>query len=218
MVEEDCRVVAVILAAGLSRRLGRAKQTLAWGNVTLVRHVVQTAESAGLPTVLVEAPSLAREFTGAGVRVVNEEADRGLAGSLQLGIDAVAHRFPGFGAAVLLADQPFVTTEDIRTALRHYADRAPSLHAVRPVYDGVAGHPVVFDPSWFALVRQLTGDAGVGRLFGVRADAGVYAVTVGGRVSPAFDIDTEEDYRQASEAAAGGLRREAHELWKPRRG
>lgn len=217
-MEEDGRVVAVILAAGLSRRLGRAKQTLAWGNVTLVRHAVGAAESAGLPTVLVEAPSLAREFTGAGVRVVNEQADRGLAGSLQLGIEAVAHRFPGFGAAVLLADQPFVTPEDIRMALRHYADRAPSIHAIRPVYDGVAGHPVVFDPTWFALVRQLTGDAGVGRLFGQRADAATYAVTVAGRVSPTFDIDTEEDYRQASQAAAGVFREEAHEGWKPRRG
>ena len=46
-------VAAIILAAGLSRRLGRPKQLLDWGGVPLVRHSLLTAQQSMLSAVAV---------------------------------------------------------------------------------------------------------------------------------------------------------------------
>src|SRR3989440_11040852 len=68
------RVAGVVLAAGLSSRMGENKMLIEVGGRTLVRRAVETALSAGLDPVLV---------------VVGHESERGRAGLRRLSCTAV---------------------------------------------------------------------------------------------------------------------------------
>ncbi|MHB1611822.1 MAG: nucleotidyltransferase family protein, partial [Sulfobacillus sp.] len=103
--------IAIILAAGLSRRMGRPKSELAWGNGTLVTHVVRlTLEHMGWVTILVRSPFVA-PLQGV-VDIVNPSPEKGIAESLRLGLEVVLNRHDFLPIAIFLADQPFVQARD----------------------------------------------------------------------------------------------------------
>jgi CTP:molybdopterin cytidylyltransferase MocA len=87
--------------------------------------------------------------------------------------------------AITLGDQPLITSRVILGGL----DRLPGYDAVRAVYDGAPGHPVVLGPRVLAAVGELEGDAGARELlarFRVRTwDAG--------HLASGTDIDTQEE-------------------------
>ena len=56
---------AIVLAAGLSRRMGRFKLTLPWGDRTVIGQVVATLEAAGIEEIVVVAGHRGDEVTEA---------------------------------------------------------------------------------------------------------------------------------------------------------
>ena len=92
------------------------------------------------------------DFGSADVVICSEWA-RGQGFSLRRGVAALA----GADAVVItLADQPFITPQVISGAL----DQLEGYDAVRAVYDGTPGHPVVLGPRVLGAVGELEGDAG----------------------------------------------------------
>src|SRR4029077_16056278 len=92
------RVAAVILAAGGSPpKPGEVKQRLPWGDSTLVRHTVETAQRAQLSEIIVVTGNRADEVRGqvAGTRarvVINPDWASGRASSVRVGVNAVSER------------------------------------------------------------------------------------------------------------------------------
>lgn len=188
--------IAIILAAGLSRRMGRPKSELAWGNGTLVTHVVRlTREHMGWVTVLVRSPFLA-PLQGV-VDIVNPSPEKGIAESLRLGLEVVLNRHDSLPIAIFLADQPFVQARDtteVWTALLQH----PEAMAARPKYNGRIGHPVLIRSNLLAsIMKDLSGDQGLGSWLGKRSDVLTVDIAVGSRPNPAWDLDTPEDYALA---------------------
>jgi len=88
------RVAGVVLAAGLSSRMGVNKMLLELGGRTLVRRSVTTAFSAGLDPVLVvlghESDRVRAELSGLPyTAVLNSDYARGMNTSLRAGIAAL---------------------------------------------------------------------------------------------------------------------------------
>ena len=189
------RAVMLILAAGLATRMGgRVKPDLPWiEGRTLLEHQEFMAQAMGFPTLAVTRI----DEGGLNGRIINPHPERGLAESLKCGVDAVRQQWGMVAVGVLLADQPFVAKEDIARVYEAFCQRPSLLHAVRPRYDGVPGHPVFFDATWDEALQALTGDVGLGKLWNIRDDAGWVDVGVGERPDPSFDIDTDTAYRQA---------------------
>lgn len=186
--------VAAILAAGLSRRMGTAKQTLAWGDTTLIAHVIEVVRQSGLELFVVTRPDLA----GAAVEtVMNPHPQNGLGESVRLALAHMRRRHADAPLALLLGDQPFLTAEDILAVVEAFASRPDGIRAVRPYYDGRPGHPVVIAPELFAELEGIEGDRGVGPVLADRSDVLAVDLDVHGRVNPATDVDTPEDYRNA---------------------
>lgn len=189
-------IAGIILAAGISLRMGRPKQLLDWGGRPLVRAIVETALAARLDEVIVVTGSaggaVAAALADLPVRIApNPLAASGQSTSLRAGIAALS---PGVAAAViLLGDQPFVTAPIIEALVRVWRDeRAP---IVAPVFAGTRGNPVLFDRSVFAELLAIEGDQGARGVI-ARNPARVRFVHFDDD-RPLLDIDTPEAYAYA---------------------
>lgn len=193
-------VAGLVLAAGGSRRLGRPKQLLPFGEATLLDHTVTTARACAFDQLVVAIGGEADEvrarvnLSGADV-VVNPGFGAGCSSSIAVAMDALD---PAATVLVLLlGDQPGVVAATVRALLDERGD-AP-LAVCR--YDDGRGHPFAFGREVFDDLRGLHGDKAVWRMLEQRADD-VAEVRVGGPVPP--DVDTWEDYDAVVAAAGGG--------------
>ena len=191
-------VTGLVLGAGGSRRLGRPKQLLPYGDRPLLEHTLSTARDCGFDQIVVPIGGAAADvrervdFTGAEV-VVNQAYGEGCSSSIAAALDAVDPRCDVL--VLMLGDQPGVTPQTVRTLLAGRGD-AP-LAVCR--YDDGRGHPIAFARTVFPNLADLHGDKGVWRLLDERA-GDVVDVPIAGNVP--LDVDTPEDYK-AVLAAAG---------------
>lgn len=186
----------VILAAGASTRLGRAKQTLLWRGEPLVRHVARTALAAGLDPVVVVTGAVAAEVEAAlqGLPVIfvnNPEWQNGQSSSLRVGLTNVPQHC---GSAIfLLSDQPQTPVTLIHGLMEvHEHQLAP---VVAPMVDGRRGNPVLFDRDTFEDLKAIQGDVGGRSIFSK------YPVEwlPWNDATQLLDVDTPEDYKNLLE-------------------
>lgn len=192
-------VAGLVLAAGGSRRLGQPKQLLAYGEGTLLGHVLDVAWACPFDQSLCVLGGGA-----AGVReqvdlegfdvVVNERFGEGCSSSIAAAVAAIDRRAEVL--VLMLGDQPGVSATTVAALL---AGRGEAPMAVCEYGDG-RGHPLAFARSTFAALSDLHGDKGVWRLMDRLGDE-VRPVPVAGP-SP-LDVDTWEDYETVLAAAAG---------------
>lgn len=188
--------VAVVLAAGASRRFGSPKLLAALDGRPLLQHALDAVAAAGLRDVVVvlgdDAPAIEAAMTWRGERrVTNPRPGDGLASSLRVGLDA-AVEVPDAGAVlVVLGDQPALRGDVIAAVVDAADDPAlTALPFVRARYaDDPAPNPVLVRRSAWALAAGLDGDRGLGPLLAARPHL-VAEVEVTG-TNP--DVDTPAD-------------------------
>jgi molybdenum cofactor cytidylyltransferase len=156
-------VAAIVLAAGDSSRLGRAKQFVAFsGEPLLVRTVRAALEAGAWPLWVVLSQHLAAAgrtaLAGLGAEVVeNPEASEGMGSSLRMGMAALLAAIPVPERVLLLVcDQPLLTGPLLRRLLQE-----PSSHGITAAaYAGRLGVPAVFRQEHYAALAASRGDAG----------------------------------------------------------
>jgi molybdenum cofactor cytidylyltransferase len=181
-------VTGLVLGAGGSRRLGRPKQLLPYGDGTLLGHVVGVARACRFDQLVVALGGAADEvraavdLEGADV-VVNDAYSTGCSSSIAAALTAVD---PGCDVLVLmLGDQPGVTPETVAALLAGRGDAPLAVCG----YDDGRGHPIAFGRELFGDLGSLHGDKGVWKL----VDRGpVVEVPIAGPIP--LDVDTEADY------------------------
>jgi molybdenum cofactor cytidylyltransferase len=190
--EARSRVAGIVLAAGQATRFGATKQLMPWNGATLVERAVHVALEAGLDTVIVvtghDAGRVGAAVTSLPVQVVfNAEFSAGQSTSMRRGIAALP---AGIDAALfLLADQPGVTPEVVRSVVQ--AHRETLAPIVLPTYQGRRGNPVLFDVSLFHELSKIEGDVGGRVLLEKHADSLVHLPVEAPGILE--DIDTSED-------------------------
>ena len=188
--------VAIVLAAGASRRMGRPKLELDLGGKTLVERSVQNLLDASVDRVrLVVPPGAPRGLAPTkSLEVIrNPNRDRGLSSSLRVGLRGL----PTATRVVLvaLADKPLVKPETISKLLDVFEEGGAKV--VYPVYRGEQGHPVLWDAALVDELSVVEGDRGAKSMLDVhRLEALAVPVDDFG---VCFDIDTPEDYAAALE-------------------
>jgi molybdenum cofactor cytidylyltransferase len=191
-------IPALVLAAGRSARMGRAKAALPLGNQTFLSRIVATFLDAGVDDVVVvvghEPEVILQSFAGSGLParfVVNPEFDRGQLSSLLAGL-AVIDR-PGVVAAlVTLADVPLVRASTVRAVLDRY--RLTHAPIVRPTSGERHGHPLLIARALFGALRAA--DPAIGAKPIVRAHASLSGHVDVEDEGAFTDIDTPEDYEK----------------------
>ena len=195
---------AVILAAGLSTRMGQPKALLPWMGTTLVEYQLeQMAASRVSGVVLVvghEAEAIRARVAGRrGVKVVeNREYRQGRASSVVAGVSEVASDSKAL--LLLNVDQPrpsWLIDEVVDAHIRGGSQ------ITIPVHKGRRGHPTVFDGSLRDEMLAIT-EEGLGLKQVVRRDGGrVGSVEVSSSLIY-LDMNTPEEYRRGLELWGNG--------------
>lgn len=190
-------VAAVILAAGRSSRMGRAKQIALVGGIPMVVHAVKIAVQSDANSVWV--------VTGAHVDVVepallpmrqdyshrlhmvhNDNWATGQASSVRRSIDVVSAETEAL--LFLPVDQPFLPTDLLQALI--VAWRQGALLACPAIDGNMRGAPAIFDRALWPDLLALKGDVGARPLL-QRYRAQV--VTVPAKDDWLRDIDTPDD-------------------------
>jgi molybdenum cofactor cytidylyltransferase len=189
------RVAGLLLAAGVSTRMGRPKQLLDWGGRSLVRATAETALAARLDPVLVVVggarAEVERALAGLPLRTVaNPDYAAGQSTSLRAGIAAL--EADSDAVVVLLGDQPFVSAAIVERLVAEW--RASAAPIVAPVYAGQRGNPVLFARAVFPELLAIRGDQGARTV--LAADPARVRLVAFDDPRPLADIDTLEDYQR----------------------
>jgi molybdenum cofactor cytidylyltransferase len=193
--------IAVLPAAGASRRMGRPKLLLPFRSGPLVAAVVSALRAGGVDGIVLvtatgddELRAWARQ---AGVATaVNPAPERGMLSSIQDGItalggaDALARR--GDVLLVCPADLPHLDPESVAGLLRQMA--ASNARLAVPVYQGRRGHPLALAPALIPEIFDLDPEIGLKQLRN-RHEAELLEVPVDDP-GVVWDVDTPADYER----------------------
>jgi len=185
-------VAAIVLAAGLGSRFGRASKPLAdFRGKPMIRHVCEAALASRADPVIVvlghRGGEVSRALDGLDLRLVeNPDYAQGLASSLQTGFAALPEG--ARAALVLLADMPLVEVETLDDLMAVWRN-APDTSAVIPVHGGKRGNPVLLSRALTPAIAKLAGDQGAGPL--LRRLPGIIEMSCE-RESILRDFDTPE--------------------------
>lgn len=186
---------AVVVAAGMSSRMGDFKPMLSIGEISVAQRVVATLRQAGAERVVVvtgyNADELERHLSKSGAVFVRNEEYRTteMFDSALIGLKYIR----GKCDRILFTpvDVPLFTAATVRGLLDSGAELAC------PVCGGQRGHPILMSPD---VVDRLLRDSGEDGLKGALGRCGV-PMTLVDVPDPGIlhDADTPEDYRQLLE-------------------
>ncbi|MCL4692708.1 MAG: nucleotidyltransferase family protein [Candidatus Hydrogenedentes bacterium] len=188
-------IAAIVLAAGESRRMGRQKLVLPYGDKTVIEHIVsqvlaseiaQTIVVTGHDVQAVEAALLGKPVTF----VENRRYKDGMLTSIRAGLQAVTPAAEGF--MVVLGDQPSIDAPTITQLVAGF--RAVEKGIVVPLYDNDTGHPIIISIAYRDDVMTKFDDTGLrGLIYGHPEYVHRLPVRAPGVLR---DMDTPEDYER----------------------
>ncbi|GMV93666.1 MAG: molybdopterin-guanine dinucleotide biosynthesis protein MobA [Candidatus Hydrogenedentota bacterium] len=188
-------IAAIVLAAGESRRMGRQKLVLPYGDKTVIEHIVsqvltseiaQTIVVTGHDVQAVEAALLGKPVTF----VENPRYKDGMLTSIRAGLQAVTPAAEGF--MIVLGDQPSIDAPTIDQLIAGF--RAVEKGIVVPLYEDDTGHPIIISMSYRGDVMTKFDDTGLrGLIYGHPEHVHRLPVQAPGVLR---DMDTPEDYER----------------------
>lgn len=184
---------AVVVAAGLSSRMGREKVLLRFGDQTVLERVLLTLAAASIDervaVVRPDLPQLAQIARRAGARVVvNTKPQEEMLLSIRMGIAELSPDVDAF--FIWPADHPAVNGETL-TELARSAGRQ---RAVLPVHAGRRGHPALVGADLVADIAAIPPGEGLRHLWRMRPDVLVELSVDDSGVL--LDLNTPEDYEK----------------------
>jgi molybdenum cofactor cytidylyltransferase len=190
------KIEGIILAAGLSTRMGAPKLTLEIEGVPIIRHVVRAAlESELHRVILVIGPSDSRLVEALGPvatdpllsRAVNPSPQAGMSSSMRKGMESLDSE--AAGVMILLGDQPGITGNIINKLIAAF--RREHTKIIVPYVLGRRTTPVIFPATLFPELMEEAGDIG-GRNVLKRHAEQVVEFEMGQEYDDT-DLDTPED-------------------------
>lgn len=178
---------AIVLAAGLSTRMGRNKLLLPYLGRPILQHTIDLVSSLPFHSRIL----VSREETIGGVTVPddfivlrNPRPQEGQSASMRIGLECAE----GDGFIFFQADMPLLDPETVKAVL----DLAGKGLIALPRHGGVPGNPVFFSARFKAELMAVEGDHG-GRGVRDRHAENCRYVELASQ-SPMWDVDTKEKY------------------------
>jgi molybdenum cofactor cytidylyltransferase len=201
-------VGAVVLAAGMSSRMGEVKQLLRFGERMLLEQVLDNVRGSRVDEVVLVLGYAAEAIMECVPRknvkvVINNDYREGMGTSLRAGLSAVSPQIDA--ALIVLADQPMVRPATLNLLMHQYRESKGQI--IVPMYKGFRGNPVLLDRSVFPEVMALRGDVGCRAIFGNHLDAIVKVPVMD--VGVLLDLDSQADIERLKRFSQGAINEKA---------
>ncbi len=193
------RIAGIVLAAGLSTRMGSLKLLLELNNETIIYKVINAALLSRLDEVVLVTgtshhrllQSLDNLATHFKLRITqNSRPEAGMSSSIRAGMSSLKDYKDGI--MIILGDQPKLTTAIIDQLGSVFSESPSSI--VAPKVQGRRTTPVIFPVRFFPALVALTGDRGGRPILEANPEA-VIEVEMGDAYDD-IDIDTPEDWEK----------------------
>jgi molybdenum cofactor cytidylyltransferase len=196
------QVVAVVLAAGDSTRLGQPKQLIPLAGRPALAYTLDALRQSTVDRIVVvlghASDAIKQAIDLVGVTVVqNDDYAQGQSTSVLAGIKSLGEEV---GAALMVVgDQPLLSPAVVDTLIAAY--RRTGGPFIVPLYAGEWGNPVLLARGTWQYLEGLKGDTGARPILRKNMDM-VLEVPVPGPMPD--DIDTPEDYERVRRRIEGG--------------
>ena len=186
---------AIVLAAGMSRRMGAQKLLLPFGGKTVISHIVDQIAGSLVDRIIVvaghESERVREQLSGRDVSIViNPDCAAEMLSSVRCGIRVLPEECRC--VLVALGDQPGITTGLVNEMVSAF--KTANKGIIVPVHQGKLGHPILFSSRYCNEILTRYDDIGLRGLAETHADD-VFELNVS---SPAVlcDMDCPQDYRR----------------------
>lgn len=188
---------AIVLAAGLSTRMTENKLLKAFGDTTIIEHVVSVLTHSNFDDIVLvvgrDKEKLFSCLKPYPVTIVYNPAYAiGQSSSVKIGLSQLKPSCKG--VFFIMGDQPFVTAKDLNQMISCHKQALGKIIVPIDCKTLKRGSPVLFDHAYIETLNHISGDKG-GR--GIIADNphAVYEYRV---TTPHFflDVDTQEAYQK----------------------
>lgn len=183
------RISAIVLAAGMSKRMGENKLLLDFKGKPLLSHTLELVAHLDFKEkILVTTDEMAKSVSipDGFKTVINEEPNAGQSMSLKLGVESAIGEYYMF----FLGDMPLLDEALIYALVDAIGDARDSI--IIPETSGKPANPVIFPKALRRELLALNGDSG-GRQI-IKTRAGQCRIVRFERSAAFLDIDTPEDY------------------------
>jgi molybdenum cofactor cytidylyltransferase len=190
-------ISAIVLAAGLSSRMGHPKMILPWRSTTVIGQVVATLARSKVDEIVVVTGSARTEVESAVEQekssiartVFNPRyAEDNMLISLQAGIRSLNEAVNAL--LVVLGDQPQIEAQVVGALLKMYRKHSHAL--IVPSYNNHRGHPWLVDRKLWEGLLSSPGDSTMRDFLQTHAQQITYLSVA--TPSILADIDTPQDY------------------------
>ncbi|MBD8489347.1 nucleotidyltransferase family protein [Echinicola sp. CAU 1574] len=189
----------IILAAGLSKRLGEAKQLLQLNGQSLIQKAANIAISVSPKDVVIVlghyADQVEKELEGLNVSTaINIHYKQGMGSSIKYGLQSALGLCNNLdGVLIMVCDQPFLSSKHLFDLLSKWQNSDTSIVASQ--YNAGLGVPAIFDQKLFPELLELKGDKGGKKVILNHITNTVSVSFEDGKT----DIDTLEEYQKIKE-------------------
>lgn len=196
------QIAALVLAAGLSSRMGTTKALLPWQNgQTVIAHILGQLRQAGLLNILVvtghQASEIEQTAQNFNTRFVHnpDYANGEMLLSMQAGLAALPETT--CASLIVLGDQPQIQAPIVAQIIQAYIQRPAPI--IIPSFEMRRGHPMLIERQlWPEILALPIGFAA--REVINRHSAEIHYVTVGND-SILRDMDTPQEYENERKQA-----------------
>lgn len=198
------QVAVIVLAAGMSRRMGVTKVLLPWeNNKTILDRILTVAVegmspgSFGYVVTGHDASAVIDIAASYRFRTVHnpDYAAGDMLSSLKAGLRALPRGV--CAALIMLGDQPLIDEQIVRDIVDAY--QAGKGWIIAPSYQMRRGHPILIDRAYWDEILALPPDGAPRDVINRHADAIHYIIVEDDSIL--FDVDTPEQYREARRRA-----------------
>jgi molybdenum cofactor cytidylyltransferase len=190
-------IVAVVLSAGESSRMGQPKALLPIGGETFLERIVTVLKSTNTGKIIVvighNADEMKRKVEHLPVEIlVNPQYKLGQLSSLHVAIRALLSEPSCEGMLVHLVDHPYIDSGLVSRMIEGF--RSSGKLIVVPRYQGKRGHPVILSRKLFDELLNAPIEQGAKAVVNAHRDDTLEIDAADEGVT--IDIDTPDEYRQ----------------------
>jgi len=190
-------IVAVVLSAGESSRMGRPKALLPIDGQTFIERIVAAVKQAKVGKIIVilghNARELQSKISHLPVEIlINTDYKLGQLSSLQLAVRNLQPDLDCDGMLVHLVDHPYLAPALVEEMIRRFYETKKRI--IVPKFHGKRGHPVIFSNALFDEILSAPMEEGAKAVVNAHRAETLEIETEEEGI--AVDIDTPELYQQ----------------------